>query len=527
MAALKRNILLILVFFLVLLGFFYRLYGLSFNYSFWTDENHVAIFSRAIVQKGAPVLSNGYSTGVHQWLWYYIAAFSLKVFGFKEIALRFPSVIFGALTIIAVYLLAKKLFNHQVALISAFLVSFLKLEIVYSRQAIPYQAVQFFYLLSFYLFISFLEIFDRGKISGRYFSVWALTAVVASLLHTAGLLAFAYAGLYLIIFRRDFFDLVWKIGKERFRKNPVRFGFPALLSAIFAAGLLWKIGFFYRILTTVFVWEFGKIDFFNQWYFYHSFLWRQYGLLIFLALTGLLLAIIKYKKIHRFFIWVIFFHLLYINFRLPQPFVRYIYLIFPIFILYAAFALWRIGHLFSGCLIRPVKSAIPLFLTLFIIANGFKFSIVPRSVYSVNEDMQEIPEVDYKEIYRFVRQKIADNPSLIFISNWHDHAIWYLGEGYPHFLLRTEPYKSIPEIDPMSGVPYIQSQEELRRLLEKYPQGLILLESWDDRIPAGAREYIRNSLKKEMEIDRLYPVQPRYWPVEIYSWGLEESPEEN
>ena len=27
-------------------------------------------------------------------------------------------------------------------------------------------------------------------------------------------------------------------------------------------------------------------------------------------------------------------------------------------------------------------------------------------------------------------------------------------------------------------------------------------------------------LKKELEVDRLYETQPRYWPVEIYSWGL-------
>jgi hypothetical protein len=51
-------------------GFFYRLYGLNANYSFWTDENHVAIFARAILERGRPVLLNGYLTGIYQWLQY-------------------------------------------------------------------------------------------------------------------------------------------------------------------------------------------------------------------------------------------------------------------------------------------------------------------------------------------------------------------------------------------------------------------------------------------------------------------------
>ncbi len=31
--------------FLIIAGFFYQIYGLSANYSFWTDEDHVAIFA--------------------------------------------------------------------------------------------------------------------------------------------------------------------------------------------------------------------------------------------------------------------------------------------------------------------------------------------------------------------------------------------------------------------------------------------------------------------------------------------------
>lgn len=44
----------ILLFFLILSGFFYRVWGLGADYSFWTDEQQTAIFSRAILEKGKP-----------------------------------------------------------------------------------------------------------------------------------------------------------------------------------------------------------------------------------------------------------------------------------------------------------------------------------------------------------------------------------------------------------------------------------------------------------------------------------------
>jgi len=135
MQRLNKNKSLLILFALLILGFFYRIYGLLANYSFWNDEENVATFARAILQRGYPVLGNGYSTGVYNWLQYWLSAGSAKFFGLNEFAVRFPSVIFGVLTIWAIYLLGKELFNKKVGLISAFFVTFLKIEILWSRQA--------------------------------------------------------------------------------------------------------------------------------------------------------------------------------------------------------------------------------------------------------------------------------------------------------------------------------------------------------------------------------------------------------
>ena len=143
----KFNRYFVSIFFLSVIGFFLRYKGLPGNYSFWTDEDHVALFARAILERGGPVLQNGYSTSAFQSLWYWITAFSMKIFGVNEFAARFPSVFFGVLTIIAIFFLGKKLFNEKVGIISSAFITFLTIEILWSRQARPYQGVQFLYIM--------------------------------------------------------------------------------------------------------------------------------------------------------------------------------------------------------------------------------------------------------------------------------------------------------------------------------------------------------------------------------------------
>jgi len=135
---------------LIVVGFLYRIYGMNANYSFWTDKDHVAIFSRAILDKGKPVLENGYNTGIYQLLFYWITAGSMKIFGINEFAARLPSVFFGVFTVLAVYLLGRELFDENVGLLSAFLIAVLNIEILYSRQVRPYQALQLFFVLGGY-----------------------------------------------------------------------------------------------------------------------------------------------------------------------------------------------------------------------------------------------------------------------------------------------------------------------------------------------------------------------------------------
>jgi len=529
---------------LIIIGFFYRLYGLSENYSFWTDENHVAIFARAILERGKPVLENGYSTGIYQWLQYWLSAVSAKIFGLNEFAIRFPSVIFGVLTIWAVYLLGKELFNKKVGLLSAFLTAFLKIEILWSRQARPYQALQFFYLLGAWFIYKLTK---EEKFNWRYFTGFLTCGILASLMHGLGLVILITGFLYLVISHFSWF------------KKWIWLAIPL--------GLVFSYIFRIQILSVIS--SLGKV---NNLFYYRVFLTHNYLFLVFLAFIGWLTLFLKDKKVFLLLTVPLIIQGFAASFLLGQPFVRYFYIVFPFLVLLASDGAIETGYWILDIWERKIDirnwkldigktgtkkdirnqildtggaktdtgnskldirgktqypissiqylvSVVLILVVVFSLWKTDKLSLFPKKVYSLNFDMQEIPEVDWKKIYGFVDQKLKQNPDSVLVSNWNDLPVWHLGEGRLDYLLR-KPGKVRIEIDPVSGAVMVYSREEFEKIIKEKPAGILVIDSWDDRIPEGVREYAKENLKKELEIDRLYPVQPRLWPVEVYLWGM-------
>jgi 4-amino-4-deoxy-L-arabinose transferase-like glycosyltransferase len=492
MQRLKQNSLtsILLLIILIVVGFFYRLYGLNDNYSFWTDENHIAIFARAILERGEPVLVNGYSTGIYQWLQYWLSAISAKIFGLNEFAIRFPSVIFGVLTIWAVYLVGKELFNKNIGLVAAAFTTFLNIEILWSRQARPYQALQFFYLLSAWFIYKLAK---EKRFNWRYFGGFLGSGVLASLMHGLGLVIFFNGFLYLFLFRFSWFKKWWRAA-----------GVLAVLPLVW---YLWDY-------ISAILFRLGET---NNLFYYRVFLWHNYPLLVFLALIGFLVNVFAKKNNWQLPVLFLLTQGFIASFLLGQPFTRYLYIVFPFLVLFSSVGLVEVSRWLKVSFLP--NFLILLFLAFFIIALGNKFTLFPQKTYSLNADMQEIPEVDYKRIYSFIKEKLQANPEAVFISNWNDHAVWYLGEGRLDYILRINPKGYSQE--PLSGARYLSNLYDFQKVMKESGGGFVLLESWESELPAGTREYIQTHLKKELEVDRLYPVQPRYWPVEVYSWGFE------
>lgn len=84
----------------------------------------------------------------------YMVADSMKLFGFGDFAVRFPSAFFGTLTVLLTYFLVKELFKrHDIANVSAFLLAVSPWSVQFSRAGYEANVAVFFVVLGVYLFL--------------------------------------------------------------------------------------------------------------------------------------------------------------------------------------------------------------------------------------------------------------------------------------------------------------------------------------------------------------------------------------
>ena len=85
-------------------------------------------------------------------LYTYLVVPSIALFGLNEFAVRFPSALFGVLTVLITFLLTRKIFNEKIALIAAFLLTISPWHIGMSRVGIESNIAVFLVIFATYLF---------------------------------------------------------------------------------------------------------------------------------------------------------------------------------------------------------------------------------------------------------------------------------------------------------------------------------------------------------------------------------------
>ena len=134
---------------------FLRMYNLG-KLSLWTDESNHLYAAQSIQEDGSFKLPSGHDYGRAK-LFSYCTAISTTIFGLNEFGIRFPSALFGFLSLVICFFLTKKLLGISVATVSLILLSVLPLEIGWARVSRFYTMFQFFTILLWYaFFISFL-----------------------------------------------------------------------------------------------------------------------------------------------------------------------------------------------------------------------------------------------------------------------------------------------------------------------------------------------------------------------------------
>ncbi len=138
------------IFLVFIFAFFIRLIAL--NQSLWLDEavtaNVVKNFNfLQIISKFSP-------TDFHPPLYYLLMKLWTGLFGYSEVVLRFPSIIFSLLTGLFVYKIAKLLNGYITGLWSALFFLFNPLIVYYSQEARMYMMATLFLTTALYFFIS-------------------------------------------------------------------------------------------------------------------------------------------------------------------------------------------------------------------------------------------------------------------------------------------------------------------------------------------------------------------------------------
>lgn len=142
-----------MIWYILSIGLILRL--ISLNQSLWLDEAINVVAAKGNSLYG--IITQYATADFHPPGWFIILWFWGKLFGYSEIAVRMPSVIFGVLTIWIVYLIGKKLISKELGIMAALLLSINPLHIYYSQEARMYSLATLAVSINIFLLIKVIK----------------------------------------------------------------------------------------------------------------------------------------------------------------------------------------------------------------------------------------------------------------------------------------------------------------------------------------------------------------------------------
>lgn len=175
---------------ITILGALLRFYHLDFE-SLWYDE--LASWQQSSKSTVGEVFE-GMRRNVHPPGWTIFLYFVQNLLGDSEFALRLPSAIVGVLSIPALYMLGKHLFDSKVGLIAALFLATMWAPISYSQESRAYALLIFLSIVTLYLLLLIIERMSKGHMYWPIALLYILTCSAMSYLHYSGLLMVVLQG---------------------------------------------------------------------------------------------------------------------------------------------------------------------------------------------------------------------------------------------------------------------------------------------------------------------------------------------
>jgi len=493
----------LLLFIIVLGGFWFRFQGIQDNHSFWSDEAFVATLSRDILIEKR-TWGDALNQYDYQRLHLLTTTASMKLLGYNEFAARIPSVIFGTISIGIVFLLASRLSNSNGGILASFLIAFSQLQIANDTQAKVYSALSLLFLSILYLLV-LLEKKKHNVIQAHIYIIFLSS--IATLFHFLGILIWIPYLLFLLItYRNKVFDYAQSPRKVIF------FVAGSMLLFFLFQGDVILSSFFSEINSSVFF-PVNNITYLRE------LLWRNYSFISLPALVGIGLMI--YQKKYTLSVAIIGFLGFYIylwTFKQYSHNIRYLLPLFGIiFVYFGVFWANVAEKLF------PKRQFLVIFsLLLLLYVGGYKIVRKPALYYSPNADLYgDVQNADYKTFFELLKQRYPDLSNVVVFTDWGDTQHWYLPEKpiKAYFMKRFESEK--PEANNIDNVMMYGTVDQFIAEQKKYPKGLVVVEDWVSFFPDEVKEHVKSSLTRELRVESLSQASGDVWPLELYSWGME------
>lgn len=508
--------------------------------SLWMDEGFYYLATQKILDLGYPLFPSGHV--YYKAIFYaYISALFTKIFGFTVFNLRLISVLCTVSLIPVIYLMGKKLFSRMVGLGAAVVFSLSVWVAEYGRVDIyfaPLQLVSFGGLYLFYM--GFFE--DRKK-----YKVWATAAfIVAPLVHQLGMSVwFCYPALFLIR------------GIKRFFRKDVLLSF-SLTSVFYILVQLheyffWKVGYVYA-KTDLSIQGMMQYFFssFSLKYFYEFY--RSFPRMSLVIIAGCLLLFITwlleriaetprslaFSRNWLFLYLCLVFPLVFMGFFRTHVQPRYLYPLYPLFIMLYVVCLYKIAQILVDLsMMRSLRTrgaglslatgvlfVILLFLTVDGAGLGKVETIVKRQYGDpIRTDIiyrsGRHQHYDHRGPGEYVRHFIKEDDLVVAIhvvfqyiyAGRVDYWLWSGGPGtWDAWEETSEGWK-----DFYIGAKWINNLEDLTKVLERDPHRRV----WIIASPSILRrDHINESIARFIKSDPNRRVfRGKDGMSEVYLWN--------
>lgn len=529
-----EKIYLLMIFLLTIIGFYLRIFDLN-NQSFWIDETITANAAISLLTNGIPVFPSGmiYARDILNTV---IVVLSFETFGINEFSGRLPSVIFGTLVIPLTYLVGKKFGNKNIGLAAAILVTFSLLDITWSRQTRMYAQLQFFFILSVYLF--YLVVEERKL---KYIPLLCASSLAAFLSHLIGFsltLIFLVFLIYLVFTKVKEIKIILVYFKALLDR-------PKLHFVYFFIVILFAIIFFKIVYgtTNVFVSIMNIEPKYND--FYINFLVDSYKTTFYFYMMGMILLILAINNHEKALLLMISFPVYFLIWMPPDAGAnleraynsRYLLFYTPFYYIIVVYAIeWFTKNIFDKTIFKPIINYLTIIIViLMIIAHPIGFTATPNEIYGFYEDKQKLHQPDVRTAFMYVKNQMNIDDIIISDTTGTSEALYYLGDKFrsdKNYNLYEKNLifgKDGNKYDIYGNASIIENLTMLKDIVRTNKRGWVITQSGRGKT-GDTNDFISSNMYKHLTTSENVNPSSLSLPgkvrqIDIYSWGIVTSRE--